>query len=157
GTGTQAGALWAACGDVRPTRLHAFVHGGPDQPDRSDGLPAERLQPLPENLAQTARRLGVDEIVVALDDRRGSMPVEALLDCRMHGIRVVDCTTFLERETGRVDLDGIHPSWLIFSDGFQRHWLGSAIKRGLDILLSLGLLVTTLPLLLLVAVLIKLD
>jgi sugar transferase (PEP-CTERM system associated) len=157
GGGARAAVIWEACGDVRPTRLQAFLSTADESLAPTDRLPPERLRRMPNDLLALARAEGADEIVVALDDRRGSMPVEALFECRMHGLRIVDSATFLERETGKVDLDGIYPSWLIFSQGFQRSFLSSAAKRGMDVVLSLALLIATLPLLAMVSLAIKID
>jgi hypothetical protein len=63
-------------------------------------------------------RHDVDEIVVAMDDRRRQFPLRELLECRLAGVDVTELLTFLERETGRVRLDVLNPSWLIFGPGF---------------------------------------
>jgi sugar transferase (PEP-CTERM system associated) len=157
GGGARASLIWEACGDLRPTRLQAFL-STPDEGFPLEGrLPLDRLRQMPGDLVALAKVEGADEIVVALDDRRGSMPVDALFQCRMHGLRVVDSATFLERETGKVDLDGAYPSWLIFSQGFRRGPLGDIAKRAMDITFSLTLLIATLPLLIILSILIKLD
>jgi sugar transferase (PEP-CTERM system associated) len=108
-------------------------------------------------LADLADEQNVEEIVVALDDRRGGMPVDALLDCKLAGKVVTEYSTFWERETGRVDLDALHPSWLIFSDGFVGGWLQSIVKRGFDLLASLAILVWTFPLLIVTAIAVRLE
>ena len=108
-------------------------------------------------LADLAAEHDVEEIVVALDDRRRGMPVDALLDCKLAGTAVTDYSTFWERETGRVDLDALHPSWLIFSDGFVGGWPQEIIKRGFDLLASLAILLWTFPLLIVTAVAVRLE
>lgn len=80
-----------------------------------------------------------------------------LLRCRALGIRVLDYLDFIERETKTVDLAALRPSWLIFCDGFRGSGLAKACKRSLDILLSVALLLVTLPLMLLTCLLIMLD
>ena len=97
------------------------------------------------SLPELAAEQGVEEIVVALEERRGGMPVDALLACKLAGIAVTDYSTFYERETGKVDLDTLHPSWLIFSDGFVGGSLQALVKRGFDVATSLILLIFTLP------------
>lgn len=109
------------------------------------------------SLAQLCAEQGVEEIVVALDERRGGMPARALLDCKLAGITVTDYSTFWERETGKVDLDALHPSWLIFSDGFVGGWLQATFKRLFDILASVLLLVLTAPVLLITSLAVKLT
>ncbi len=90
----------------------------------------------------------VDEVVVALDERREHLPVDALLQCRLKGIAVTNLSTFLEREEGRVDTESLHPSWMIFSAGFTAATrIQRLIKRAFDILASLVILTVTFPLL----------
>ncbi|MDX6749972.1 TIGR03013 family PEP-CTERM/XrtA system glycosyltransferase [Geminicoccaceae bacterium 1502E] len=108
-------------------------------------------------LRDMARELGAEEIVVGAAERRGRLPVEALLECRLAGLRVTDYTDFCERETGRVDLDRLKPSWLIFSDGFGRAGLPGLVKRLFDVALSLAVLLLTAPLLGLTALAVKLQ
>jgi len=109
------------------------------------------------SIAMYARERNVDEIVVALEERRGTLPINDLMACRMDGIRVSEFSSFWERETGRVDLAQLNPSWLVFSDGFPGGTLQAAIKRLFDIAASLTLLVFSFPLLFLTAVAVKLD
>lgn len=158
GTGAGALALWHACGERHGIRLHRFLDAMGD-PDRVIGseLPLDRVMPLPADLAVLARREHANEIVVALDDRRQRLPVEMLLRCRMQGIRVTDESSFIERATGRVDLEALRPSWLIFADGFHCGRMEAWAKRVLDLGFSLGLLAAMAPLLLVIAVTIKLD
>lgn len=109
------------------------------------------------SLPDLAREQGVEEIVIAIDDRRGGMPVDALLSCKLDGVMVTEYSTFWERESGRVDLDALHPSWLIFSDGFVGGKLQANFKRLLDIIASVLLLAFTLPVILMTMVAIKLE
>lgn len=82
----------------------------------------------------------VDEIVIAVDDRRKKLPVEDLLDVKMSGVQVMDLQTFYEREQRLVFLEALSPSWLLFSDGFVNNGLRPIIKRSFDIFASLLLL-----------------
>jgi sugar transferase (PEP-CTERM system associated) len=114
-----------------------------------------------ESMARTLRDLGdrraVDRVIVALTDRRSVMPVKELLDIRLLGIRVDDGTSILEKATGKIEIDELHPSWLIFGDGFrltQRNWF---LRRNISTLLALVLSVLTLPLIPIIALLIKLT
>lgn len=99
-----------------------------------------------EPLENIARNLSADEIVVALDDTPGTV-LERLLTCKTRGIRVTDIQTFVERETGRVDLNSLESSWLFCSDRFGLGHIDMGIKRLLDIGLSLILLFVALPVL----------
>jgi sugar transferase (PEP-CTERM system associated) len=101
--------------------------------------------------------LEVDEIVMAMDDRRQQFPLKELLDCRLKGIDVVELASFLERETGKVYLDILIPSWMIFGDGFRRDFIRRYSERAFDIAASLVLLMLTLPVMLLTMLAIKLE
>ena len=111
-----------------------------------------------KDLGRYVEQLGATEVVLALQERRNSLPLKDLLRIKTKGVYVNDFSSFLERETGRVDLDTLNPSWLIFSDGFSasRRISGMA-KRAFDIAVSLVILVLALPLILLFAVLVKLE
>jgi sugar transferase (PEP-CTERM system associated) len=109
-----------------------------------------------DDLRELARRLGVTEIVVATDDRRG-LPVRELLHCKLSGIKVTDFLDFWERETRTVDLDALKPSWLFYSDGFRCGPVDEFLKRLFDIVVSSTLLFFTMPLLAMTACLIKLE
>ena len=99
----------------------------------------------------------VDRIVVGLSDRRGKLPVEELLRAKMAGVRVEDATTTYERVTGKILIDDLRPSWLIFSDGFRVGRLTRLMKRTIDLTLSLTMAIVALPLILLTALLVWLD
>ncbi|BDI60984.1 TIGR03013 family XrtA/PEP-CTERM system glycosyltransferase [Qipengyuania nanhaisediminis] len=110
------------------------------------------------DLGRLVENLGVSEVVLALQERRNSLPLNDLLRIKTKGVHVNDFSSFLERETGRVDLDTVNPSWLIFSDGFSSgRMLSSVTKRMFDIIASLALLIATLPVIALFALLVKLD
>jgi sugar transferase (PEP-CTERM system associated) len=135
--------IWVV-GYVHMSRDHDVVEEGrvinPDRP-----------------LRDIVRENQADEIVVALDDRRKCLPVHEILDCKMDGVRVFDLLTFFERETGKVRLELVQPSWLFLSDGFRISNASLALKRGLDILISLLLLPLFLPVMLIVVVAIWLE
>ena len=106
----------------------------------------------PASLVEFVKSAGVDEIVVALDNRRRGFPTQELLECRLHGIEIINSTTFLEKETGRIELQGLSPAWLIFGSGFRFGIVRGAVKRGIDILASSILLAIMSPVLLLTMV-----
>jgi sugar transferase (PEP-CTERM system associated) len=120
-------------------------------------VPADRLVAGDRSLSATAHALEVDEIVMAMDDRRQQFPLKELLDCRLKGIDVVELASFLERETGKVYLDILIPSWMIFGDGFRRDFIRRYSERAFDIVASLVLLMVTLPVMLLTMLAIKLE
>jgi sugar transferase (PEP-CTERM system associated) len=99
----------------------------------------------------------IDRIVVGLSDRRGKLPVEELLRAKMAGVRVEDATTTYERITGKILLDDLRPSWLIFSDGFRVSRLNRLMKRTIDLTLALMMAVFTCPLIAITALLVLID
>lgn len=115
----------------------------------------EYLVQTDQTLPEIARERGVDEIVIAMDDRRGALPIRELLDCKLQGIGVIDLVGFLERETGKIRLDLVTPGWLILSPGFRKSRVRNYVKRTLDLLLVGITLVPALPLMLLIAIAIK--
>ena len=110
------------------------------------------------DLGRYVERIGAQEVVLAMQERRNTLPLKDLLRVKTKGVDVSDLPGFLERETGRLDLETLNPSWLIFSDGFtagQR--LSSVAKRAFDVVVSFVLLVLTLPLIVIFALLVKLE
>jgi len=102
--------------------------------------------------------LNASEVVLALEERRNALPLNDLLRIKTTGVSIHDFSSFLERETGRVDLDSLNPSWLIFSDGFSSgRRLSSIAKRVFDIAVSSLLLLVFAPVILIVALLVKLE
>jgi sugar transferase (PEP-CTERM system associated) len=99
----------------------------------------------------------VDRIVVGLSDRRGRLPIEQLLRAKLSGVRVEDATTTYERLTGKILIDDLKPSWLIFSDGFRASRGTRFVKRMLDLALSIIGVLLGAPLMALTALAIKLD
>jgi len=99
----------------------------------------------------------VDRIVVGLSDRRGHLPIAALLRAKLSGVRVEDATTTYERLTGKILIDDLKPSWLIFSDGFRASRWTRFIKRMLDLSLSVIGSIVAAPIMLLTAIAVKLD
>jgi len=110
-----------------------------------------------ENIMDVVKQDGIDEVVIALDDRRRNLPVDQLLDCKMSGVDVLDLLSFYERENSIINLDNLYPSWLIFSDGFATGGYRVMQKRLLDILASLVLLAVAWPFMLLTAMAIFLE
>lgn len=93
----------------------------------------------------------VDEIVIAIEDRRKNFPVDEVLKCKVNGIEIVDLITFFERQTGKIRIDALHPSTLIFSDGFSQALIKNISKRVFDVTVSLFLLALAWPLMLFTA------
>jgi sugar transferase (PEP-CTERM system associated) len=139
--------------DQRGFKLVAFMATESD----TVSAPADRLTLRPNDLYAWALEHEIDEVVVAMDDRRQGFPMHELLECRIAGIDVLELPTFLERETGKVRLDVTSPSWFIFGEGFRVSPLQLALSRGFDVLSSLALLLVAAPLMLLTVLAIKLE
>ena len=157
GTGRRASDVWAALADDRLGRLAGFVSGSMDGTNQTEAVPKAQIIPRNDRLASIALENSAGQIVIALDEQRGALPTEELLECRMQGIAVHNISTFLERETGQVDLETMRASWLVFDEGFSSGRLTNALKRCLDIAASLGLLIFFAPLMLLTALAVRLD
>lgn len=121
--------------------------------------------PSSEGEAQEARNLGLepllsladglaaeqlDRIVIALDERRGTFPVQQLLEKKFSGVPVMEVVEFLERETEKIDLDVLRPGWLLFASSSHSSILFAVSKRSFDLIISFALLAITSPLFLLV-------
>ena len=129
---------------------------GPNE--REPAVAAHLILPMDQSLPHMARRLGLDEIVVALTERRsGSMPLRQLLDCKVSGTKVYDLNTHFEKTLGQIRIDFLSASWLIFGDGFNQGALRTAVKRVFDIVCATFLCVLTAPVMLVTAILIKLE
>ena len=110
-----------------------------------------------EELPELVERYQIGMIAVCLDDHRAALPVKTLLDLKVAGIEVIDGHRLFEQLTGRLSIDSLRPSALIFSAGFNRRAMTMLLKRTVDVVVAAVSLVLTAPLLLLVACLIKLD
>lgn len=108
-------------------------------------------------LQQVAAEHRAGTIVVTLDERRGALPLVPVLDCKLRGIRVEDWPSFYERLTGRIGVENLRPSWMVFADGFHRASMTRTVKRALDIVLSLMFLILGFPLYIAIALAIKLE
>ena len=109
------------------------------------------------DLVALVKTHAIDEIVIAMDDRRENFPTKALLECRLSGVQITTLVSFLERETYRVRVDLLTPSWIVFADGFRHSLLKTAIDRVFDILVSVVVLTLTLPVVILAVAAIKLE
>jgi sugar transferase (PEP-CTERM system associated) len=156
GAGTAAEVVGKTLKTADPNALIVGYVAGPNE--AATAVPAEELLQLHGTLTDTAMELDVDEIVVALTERRsGSMPLRQLLDCKLSGIKVYDLNSHFEKTLGQIRIDYLSASWLIFGDGFNQGTLRTAVKRSFDILCSSTLALLTAPIMAITAVLIKLE
>lgn len=110
-----------------------------------DVVEKEKVIYLDRPLKEFVLHNDIDEIVLAVNDRRKSLPIHDLLECKMSGIDILDMLSFFERETSKIRLDQLQPSWLVFSDGFSQNTFRLGIKRLFDLSCSLLLLLISWP------------
>jgi sugar transferase (PEP-CTERM system associated) len=156
GTGMAARAVGNT---LRASDPHAQIVGyfaGPNE-DHPE-VPRGEIISAASSLTETALSLDVDEIVVALTERRGgSMPLRQLLDCKLSGVRVVDIATHFEKTLAQIKISHVNAGWLVFGDGFNQGMLRSAIKRVFDILFSSAILVFSLPIMVVTSLAIRFE
>ena len=144
--------------DRRGFKVVGYIHMPGDQDlAEEDRVEQEKVIRLAMPLPDYVREQRVDEIVVAVDDRRNALPVDEILDCKMDGVEVCDLLSFFERESGKVLLDILQPSWMFLSDGFDQGTLRVFSKRAFDVAFSLLLLPLLLPLMGLVMLAVYLE
>ncbi len=117
----------------------------------------ERVHKVPDSIYEHCVKNDIEEIVVALDDRRSRLPGDQLIDCRLKGLKVLEIHGFFEREAGFLPLDLIRPSWFIYAEGFRVNRAAEVLKRLTDISASLLLLCVSWPVMLLTALAIKIE
>ncbi|MDM4764858.1 TIGR03013 family XrtA/PEP-CTERM system glycosyltransferase [Pelomonas sp. SE-A7] len=156
GSGAAAKAVGSTLAAADP---HAEIIGyfaGPNE-EHPEVARASLVEPR-GSLTETALALGVDEIVVALSERRGgSMPLRQLLDCKLYGIRVVDIATYFEKTLAQIKVSHVNAGWLIFGDGFNQGVVRTVVKRIFDVLFSSAILLLSLPLMLVTALAIRFE
>ncbi|WP_417317485.1 TIGR03013 family XrtA/PEP-CTERM system glycosyltransferase [Emcibacter sp.] len=153
GAGERASRVRASgIGQGSHVRFSDFLRMTNLETDVEGAVPYESVGLLRDYVAKKH----IQEIVVAIQERRGTLPMDDLLDCRMNGCSVTDSTSFIEQQTGTVNLDSVNPSWMIFSDGFGGAKSADLlIKRLFDITASLLLLFLSMPILMITALLVK--
>lgn len=121
-------------------------------------VPGNEVVKTDKSLIDYVEAQDIDEIVIAVDDRRSSdFPTKDLIECKMSGINILDLVTFFERRAGKIRLDMVNPSWLYLSEGFQIGTFRRIGKRALDIFVVLLLLPVAIPFMLLVSIAIILE
>jgi sugar transferase (PEP-CTERM system associated) len=139
----------------RPFTILGFLD---DAPDAGDRVPAGcELLGKTKDLLNLVDELKPDLVLVALAEMRRALPAEELLECRLRGINVEEWPTFYEKQTGKILVTNLRPSWLIFSNGFVKTETTRLVKRAMDIALALTGLIVTLPVMVAVAIAVRLD
>ena len=156
GTGVRAQAVAQS---MKRPGTHIDLVGFYASPNETEHLVSQWDTLAPEqSLVDLVHAKDIDEIVVALTERRGgSMPMRELLDCKLQGVRVRDAATYFEHNTGQIRLDAMSAGWLIFGEGFDQGLWRTGTKRVFDVLSALVLILLSAPVMLVTALLIKLE
>ncbi len=157
GTGPEAKLVEASLAATHPSGMHLVGFHALEKVQRTV-VSRRRIIASTGALEETVKRLGVNEIIVAVRDQRGGvLPLRALLECRLKGVRVTDLARFFERVHGKVPIELLKVSWLIYGDGYRQGWLRSAVKRTFDVIVAAILLILALPGMALTALLIAME
>ena len=156
GAGEKANQIREAVrnGEIKGLNIISYVPlpGDKDISDRNS------IRSLERPLIEYVEELDIDEIVIAVDDRRSrGFPTKELIDCKMSGVNILDLVTFFERRAGKIRLDMLNPSWLYLSEGFQAGTIRRIGKRVMDLLVVFVLLPVLLPLAILVSIAIFIE
>jgi sugar transferase (PEP-CTERM system associated) len=109
------------------------------------------------HLMELIRDYRVHRVIVAMEDRRGTLPVMEMLQLRLNGVKIEEATSWLEKISGRIEVDNLYPSWLIFAEGFRFSAIFLVARRFFAILAAAVLLLIVLPVIPFVILAIKLD
>jgi sugar transferase (PEP-CTERM system associated) len=109
------------------------------------------------HMLSVARENKVRRLIVAMDDRRGTLPVNELLQLRLRGVRVEEATSWLEKIYGRIEVEQLNPSWLIFAEGFHFNWFKRLVRRAVNFGAAVIGLILSLPLIPFVMLAVKLS
>ncbi len=120
-------------------------------------VPSEYVVGNGDGLLDIALRERAQQIVVSLSERRGTFPVREVLNCKLQGIEIIDGPSFYEQLTGKLLIENMNPSHLIFSDGFRITMFSRYLKRMLDVVFASIGIILSLPILIIIPILIKLD
>jgi sugar transferase (PEP-CTERM system associated) len=133
--------------DQRGFKIIAFVPASGDRYVIDDG----RVERAVSDVVEFVARNEIDEIVIAMDDKRQGFPIRELLHCKFTGVDIIGILSFLERESGKVDVERLNPSWMIFAEGFTPRASRQIAARCLDLVGGLLLLALSWPIMLVVA------
>jgi len=120
-------------------------------------IPEDRVLGKADELVGLIEANGIDELVVALDDRRNAVPSESILDAKMQGVAVIEDTAYHERQLGKIRLESLNPSNVFFSEGFSQAIVRAGTKRVFDVVVSAAMLVLAAPIMLVTAAAIWLE
>jgi len=109
------------------------------------------------HLMEVVHKQKVHRVIVAMPDRRGTIPMPELLELRMQGVKIEEATSWLEKISGKIEVENLYPSWLVFGEGFRRSTAFILVRRAVSIVISLIGLILALPLIPLIMLAIRLD
>ncbi|MES9824677.1 MAG: TIGR03013 family XrtA/PEP-CTERM system glycosyltransferase [Candidatus Thiodiazotropha endolucinida] len=118
--------------------------------DRIELIDEDRQVVKDQTLLEISNRLAVDEIVVAVDDRRKKLPNHELLECKIKGIQILDLLTFFEKELSIINIDLLYPSWMLYTDGYRQRALNRTIKKTFDMIVGIVIFIVSAPVMVLV-------
>ena len=142
---------------LMPSYASYAIHGFVDTGDEDIKVPDMYIVRPGERLVAYCLEHDIDEIVLAISDRRKKVPVDDLLDCKLTNIRITEYVAFWEKEKGLLRTDMLNPSWLIFCDGCQQGDFERMLCRGFDVFISLVILIVMFPVLVLTAIIIFIE
>lgn len=156
GTGARALGVKRALNKSDPSaEIMGFF---PSSNDEVMAVPGHMIVTRDQSLTDTANAMKVEEIVVAITERRGgAMPMRELLDCKLQGIRVLDLASHFEQTLGQIRLESLYAGWLIFGDGFGQGVVRTLIKRLFDIVCATILILFSLPVMAVAAIAIVIE
>ncbi|WP_077338960.1 TIGR03013 family XrtA/PEP-CTERM system glycosyltransferase [Pseudocolwellia agarivorans] len=141
--------------DRQGFHVHGFIVM---EGDLDAGVVNENRIDFDGSLVNYALEHGIDEIVVASDERRNNLPVDELFACKIRGVEITEILDFIERETGQIAVNLIYPSWVIYSNGFSSaNHLRNTLDWFFNASMAFTLLLITWPVMLITTILIKLD
>jgi len=157
GTGPEARLVETSLASAKPPGL-ALVGFYPLEKVGECAIAAEQVIATGKPLYETVRDMGVNEIIVAVQQQRGGvLPLRGLLDCRLHGVEITDLARYFERVHHKVPIELLKVSWLIYGNGYRQGWLRTIVKRLFDLSVALVLLAATLPLMIVTTIAIALE
>ena len=149
------GMLAKECRDLAMHNIsyHKYnIVGFVQLPGESSAILPSTILPTGNSLINLANKYNANEVIVAVNNRRGeSFPIQELLVCKLNGIKVTDAASFFEREACQIRVDSLQPSWLVFGGGFDQSFLRSFIKRIFDLFASTIILIVLFPVMIITA------
>ncbi len=154
GTGSRASAILKLRrkSDWRGIKLVGFLHLKGDHDEIDDASKIIRSE---ETLLKVVEDYGIDELVIGVDDNRKNYPVEDVIQAKLNGVRITDVAEFFERRTGRMVIDALTPSQVVFFEGFNTDYLREMLKRLYDVVVSAIFMLLSLPVMGVLYILIK--